>query len=159
MSEIIYLHGVHEATADAKGRFHLPGSFKRQLEQVLDQGFIIKRSIFSRSLDLFPMATWNQIAMELRKLSRYRREDVEYIRLFTSGMQQVHLDGAQRIQIPKELIVFAGIKKDITLAAVADIIEIWDTRSYNKFIKDNSENFESMTERVMGRLNKMKENE
>ncbi len=159
MSEIIYLHGVHEATADAKGRFHLPGSFKRQLEKMLDQGFIIKRSIFSRSLDLFPMATWNQIAMELRKLSRYRREDVEYIRLFTSGMQQVHLDSAQRIQIPKELIVFAGIKKDITLAAVADIIEIWDTRSYNKFIKDNSENFESMTERVMGRLNKIKENE
>jgi MraZ protein len=69
-------------------------------------------------------------------------------------MQGVSLDSANRIQIPKELIVFAGIKKDITLAAVADIIEIWDTRSYNKFIKENAENFEALTERFMGGLSK-----
>jgi MraZ protein len=154
MSEIIYLYGVHEATADAKGRFLLPGALKNQLEKVLDRGFIIKRSIFSKALELIPMASWDEIAKDLRKLNRYKKEEADYLRLFTSGMQGVSLDSANRIQIPKELIVFAGIKKDITLAAVADIIEIWDTRSYNKFIKENAENFEALTERFMGGLSK-----
>lgn len=159
MSEIIYLHGVHEATADAKGRFMLPGSFRKQLEKVLDQGFIIKRSIFSKALELFPKAAWNDRAKDLNHLSRYNREHMEYMRVFTSGLQSVELDSAGRIQIPKELIEFAGIKKDITCAAISDTIEIWDTKSYNKFIKEKSVNFEEMTERLLGKKVLLKDDE
>ncbi|MCC6385357.1 MAG: division/cell wall cluster transcriptional repressor MraZ [Bacteroidia bacterium] len=159
MNSPLILHGVHEATADAKGRFMLPGSFRKQLENVLDQGFIIKRSIFSKALELFPKSTWNAMADDLRHLNRYNREHMDYMRLFTSGMQGVEVDSVGRIQIPKELILYAGIKKDITCAAITDIIEIWDTRSYNKFIKEKSDSFEDMTERLLGKKVFLKDDE
>ena len=66
------LFGVYEGTADAKGRIMLPLAFKKQLEKVLSQGFIIKRSIYSKSLELYPMSTWSNRTKALKTLNPWR---------------------------------------------------------------------------------------
>ena len=52
------LFGVYECNADAKGRIMLPVAFKKQLTKELKSGFVMKRSIFSKSIELYPMDTW-----------------------------------------------------------------------------------------------------
>ena len=59
-----------------------------------------------------------------------------------------------RIQIPKDLINYASINKDVILAAVGDIIEIWDKKQYEILIKNQSINFSNMAESVMGKINR-----
>ena len=36
------------------------------------------------------------------------------------------------------------------MAAAGDRIEIWDTKAYEKFIKDSTQDFEKLAEDVMG---------
>lgn len=147
---MINLFGVYECSADAKGRVLLPGAFKKQLAEVLTQGFVIKRSIFSKSLELYPMGTWNEMVKDVNKLNRFVKKNVEFIRMFNYGVKAVEVDDSSRVLIPKDLIQFSGIKKDVVLAAATDRIELWDKRAYEKFIKENSNDFDKLAEDVMG---------
>lgn len=144
------LFGVYECSADAKGRVMFPVAFKKQLAAALKEGFILKRSIFSKSLELFPMTTWNEIVKEINTKNKFVKKNMEFIRLFNYGVMQLELDTAGRLLISKDLITFSGIKKDVVMAAAGDRIEIWDKKAYEKFIKDSANKFESLAEEVMG---------
>jgi MraZ protein len=144
------LFGVYECSADAKGRVLLPGAFKKQLTEVMKKGFVIKRSIFSKSLELYPIGTWNEMVKDVNKLNRFVKKNVEFIRMFNYGVKSLELDDNARMLIPKDLMAFAGIKKDVVLAAATDRIELWDKRAYEKFVKENSNDFDKLAEEVMG---------
>lgn len=147
----INLFGAYECTADEKGRVMMPASFKKQLASLVKKGFVIKQSIFSRSLEMYPTASWNALAGEVNKLNKFVKKNVEFIRLFNYGVRPIELDGAFRFHIPKDLVDFAGIKKDVVLVGTQDRIEVWDKKAYEKFIKENGARFETLAQDVMGR--------
>jgi len=130
----------------------LPAPFKKQLGKAIRKGFIVKRGIFSKSLELYPMDTWNEMIKEVHKLNRFVKKNVEFIRMFNAGVKSLNLDASSRFLIPKDLLDYAGIKKDIVMSSATDRIEIWDKKTYEKFIKDNSGRFEGLTEDVMGNI-------
>ena len=147
------LFGVYECSADAKGRVMLPIAFKKQLTKELKGGFVMKRSIFSKSLELYPMATWNEMVKEVNKLNKFVKKNVEFIRMFNYGVVPVELDSSGRLLIAKDMMTFSGITKNVVMAAAGDRIEIWDTKAYEKFINDGTVNFEKLAEEVMGGTN------
>ncbi|MCC6448277.1 MAG: division/cell wall cluster transcriptional repressor MraZ [Chitinophagaceae bacterium] len=147
------LFGVYECNADAKGRVMLPVAFKKQLSNSLEGGFVMKRSIFSKSLELYPMATWNEMVKEVNKLNKFVKRNVEFIRLFNYGVVPVELDSTGRLLISKDLMSFAGINKNVVMAAAGDRIEIWDKKAYEKFINEGTADFEKLAEDVMGGIN------
>jgi len=149
------LFGVYECNADAKGRVMLPVAFKKQLTKELKSGFVMKRSIFSKSIELYPMATWNEMVKDVNKLNKFVKKNVEFIRMFNYGVMPVDLDTSGRILISKDMMKFAGITKNVMMAAAGDRIEIWDTKSYEKFITDSTVNFEKLAEDVMGGINNL----
>ena len=144
------LFGVYECSADAKGRVMLPVAFKKQLTKELKNGFVMKRSIFSKSLELYPMNTWNEMVKEVNKLNKFVKKNVEFIRMFNYGVVPVELDAAGRMLISKDMMTFAGMSKSIVMAAAGDRIEVWDKKSYEKFINSGTANFEKLAEDVMG---------
>jgi MraZ protein len=147
------LFGVYECNADAKGRVMLPVAFKKQLTSTLEGGFVMKRSIFSKSLELYPMATWNEMVKEVNKLNKFVKKNVEFIRMFNYGVVPVELDSTGRLLISKDLMSFAGINKNVVMAAAGDRIEIWDKNAYEKFINEGTVDFEKLAEDVMGGIN------
>ena len=147
------LFGVYECSADAKGRVMLPVAFKKQLTNELAEGFILKRSIFSKSLELYPKATWNETSKEVNKLNRFNKKNVEFIRMFNFGVVPVELDANGRFLISKDMLSYSKISKDIVMAAAGDRIEIWDKKSYEKFINSGANDFEKLAEDVMGGIN------
>lgn len=144
------LFGVFECSADAKGRIMLPVAFKKQLTSVIKGGFVMKRSIFSKSLELYPIATWNEMVKEVNKLNKFVKKNVEFIRLFHYGVMPVELDSTGRLLIAKDLMTFSGISKNVVMAAAGDRIEIWNKKAYEKFIKQGTTDFEKLAEDVMG---------
>lgn len=147
------LFGVYECNADAKGRVMLPVAFKKQLTKELKAGFVMKRSIFSKSLEIYPMATWNEMVKDVNKLNKFVKKNVEFIRMFNYGVVPVELDASGRLLISKDMMTFAGIIKSVTMAAAGDRVEIWDTKAYEKFINEGTANFEKLAEDVMGGIN------
>jgi MraZ protein len=144
------LFGVYECNADAKGRVMLPVAFKKQLTKELKGGFVMKRSIFSKSLELYSMATWNEMVKEVNKLNKFVKKNVEFIRMFNYGVVPVDLDASGRLLISKDMMSFAGMTKNVVMAAAGDRIEVWDKKAYEKFIDNSTADFEKLAEDVMG---------
>ena len=52
---MINIIGTHECKVDIKGRVMFPSSLKKQLQKVIGDGFVIKRSVFNKCLEIHPM--------------------------------------------------------------------------------------------------------
>ena len=144
--------GTYECKVDAKGRLMLPTTLKKQLGS-LEGGFVLKRSVFQPCLELFPMSEWDKMMLKINKLNRFVKKNNDFIRRFTAGVKMVEIDATGRLLIPKDLVVFASIEKDIVLNSAINIVEIWDKGSYENAIENATDDFAELAEEVMGNLN------
>jgi MraZ protein len=144
------LIGTYECKVDAKGRLMLPASIKKQLSPVLQNGFVIKRAVFQPCLELYPMTEWETLMQKMNKLNRFKKKNNDFIRRFTAGVKMVEVDAAGRLLIPKDLMVFSDISKDIVVSSAINIVEIWDKQKYEQAIDDAAVDFADLAEDVMG---------
>ncbi|GLB49091.1 division/cell wall cluster transcriptional repressor MraZ [Neptunitalea lumnitzerae] len=142
--------GTYECKADTKGRVLLPVALKTQLAPMLEQGFVVKRAVFQNCLELYPMEEWNAMMQKIGKLNRFNKKNNDFIRRFTAGVKMVEVDASGRFLIPKDLVNFAGISKEIVLSSAINIIEVWDKDTYEKVIDDATDDFADLAEEVMG---------
>lgn len=145
--------GTYECKVDAKGRLLLPAPLKKQVAASLQDGFVLKRSVFQPCLELYPMSEWNLMMQRINGLNRFVKKNNDFIRRFTAGVKVVEIDNLGRLLIPKDLTVFASIDKDVVLSSAVNIIEIWDKDLYEKAIDDSVGDFAELAEEVMGNVN------
>jgi MraZ protein len=145
--------GTYECKVDSKGRLMMPNPLKKQLNTSLQEGFVLKRSVFQQCLELYPMQEWNMMMQKINKLNRFVKKNNDFIRRFTAGVRVVEIDATGRLLIPKDLAVFASVSKDIVLSSAVNIIEIWDKDLYEKAIDDSVGDFADLAEEVMGNVN------
>ncbi|GAA4282439.1 division/cell wall cluster transcriptional repressor MraZ [Gaetbulibacter aestuarii] len=144
------LTGTYECKVDAKGRLMMPVALKKQLSPILQDGFVLRRSVFQKCLELYPMGEWQVLMQKMNKLNRFKKKNNDFIRRFTAGVKMVEVDVNGRLLIPKDLTVFASITKNIVVASAINIIEIWDKDLYEQAIDDAALDFADLAEEVMG---------
>ena len=144
--------GSYECKIDAKARLLLPAPLKKQLSASLQDGFVLKRSVFQQCLELYPMSEWNLMMARINKLNRFVKKNNDFIRKFTAGVKIVEIDALGRLLIPKDLTAFASISKDVVLSSAVNSVEIWDKDLYEQSIDDDID-FADLAEDVMGNLN------
>lgn len=147
------LIGVHECKMDAKGRVAIPSALKRQLLPQLDQGFVLKRSVFQKCLELYPMSEWDKTMSKVNRLNRFVKKNNDFIRMFTAGVKLIEVDGNGRVNIPKDLLAFAGLGNEVVLSSAVNMIEVWDKAAYETSISEKAADFGDLAEEVMGSLN------
>lgn len=146
--------GEYEATLDAKGRFLLPGGFKKQLPEDSSQRFVINRG-FEKCLSLYPIKSWEPIYAEISKLNDFDPKVREFRRYFLNGATIMELDTAGRLLLPQNLKDHAGLEKDIVLVSAVNKIEIWDKSKYQQFFESYSpESFSALAQQVMAGVNR-----
>lgn len=151
---MISIQGEHICRVDAKGRFLLPGALKNQLLSTLEEGFIVKRSIFSKCLELYPKSNWNELIRRITsKLNRFKKDDNDFIRAYTAGLKELEADSNGRLLIPKDLALFAEITGDIVVTAKMECIEIWDKARYDEIISSTQTNISELAEKILGNIN------
>jgi MraZ protein len=146
------LIGTYECKADSKGRMLLSSALKKQLDLVLHEGFVLKRSVFQSCLELYPMKEWSAVMVQLNGLNRFVKKNNDFIRRFTAGVKKIELDSSGRLLIPRDLLVFSGITKDVVMSSAISIIEIWDKNKYEQAIDEAALDFADLAEEVMGTL-------
>jgi MraZ protein len=144
--------GTYECKADAKGRLMLPAPLKKQLGN-LEDGFVLKRSVFQPCLELYPLDEWQKVMQKINKLNRFVKKNNDFIRAFTAGVKMIEIDATGRLLIPKDLVVFSKIDKDVVLSSAVSIIEIWDKNLYENAIDSAMADFADLAEEVMGNQN------
>ena len=140
--------GEYEATLDAKGRFLFPTGFRRQIPEGETGSFFINRG-FERCLTLYPMKNWEPIFEEISNKNDFDAKVREFRRYFLNGIT-VDMDSAGRLLLPKNLMEYAGLQKDIVLLSAIDKIEIWDKDKYQQLFDTFSpEAFSALAQEVM----------
>lgn len=147
---MLNLLGSYECRIDSKARLMLPSYLKKQLEAIIEDGFIIKKNVFSRALELFPKSEWDNVARDLAKLNKYQKETQDFKRKFTAGFRMIEADNVGRILIPKELLVYAEIKSDVVLVADDNRIEIWAKDKYDTVQEDSTLDYAKMADKLWG---------
>ncbi|MCL6461349.1 MAG: division/cell wall cluster transcriptional repressor MraZ [Flavobacterium micromati] len=145
--------GTYECKVDAKGRLLLPAPLKKQLTTSLQDGFVLKRSVFQPCLELYPMKEWNLMMQKINTLNRFVKKNNDFIRRFTAGVKVVEIDALGRLLVPKDLVVFASINKEVVFSSAVNILEIWDKDLYEKSISGEDLDFADLAEEVMGNIN------
>ena len=145
--------GEFDCKIDAKGRMMLPSGLLKQFPAHLREKFVVNRSVFQKCLVLYPMDAWEEIVKDLSKLNRFNKKNDDFIRQYTNGAISVEIDATNRILIPKRLLDYAAVEKDIVLTANLNKIEIWSSKLYNDMMNSyNHDAFASLAEEVMGKL-------
>ena len=107
--------GSYECKLDSKGRIMIPVAIKKQLNPILSKGFVIKRAVFNNCLELYPIDEWNILMERVNSLNRFNKKNNDFIRRFTAGVRTIKIDSSGRLLIPKNLISYVNIKKEIFL--------------------------------------------
>lgn len=145
--------GTYECKIDDKGRLKVPSSLIKQMENFDDKTFVVKRSVFQKCLEVYPMNAWDKMMDKINKLNRFNKQNADFIRMFTAGVKTVELDNAGRLQISKDLTQYSSLQKDIVITSAGELFEIWDKDAYETVISTNEEDFANLAEQVMGSFN------
>ncbi|MCI5056423.1 MAG: division/cell wall cluster transcriptional repressor MraZ [Flavobacteriales bacterium] len=147
------LIGEYECKLDAKTRFLLPVGLRKQLDPAAQERFVLNRG-FEGCLVLYPMNEWEKETARMSKLNLFVTRNRKFYRQFHNGATQISLDTNGRVLIPKNLLTYADIKKELVLFAYANRIEVWAKSKYDQMMSEDLEQFADLAEEVMGELNK-----
>ena len=142
------LLGEYECKIDAKGRMRLPTGLLNQLEGE-ELVFVMNRGI-EKCLMLYPDSVWKEESERVNKLNTYDKRNREFVRYFYRGAQKLEPDGADRILVPKRLLEYAGIKKEVILAGVNNKIEVWAKDGYDSMLDKEPNDFSDLAQLVLG---------
>ena len=148
-----HLIGTYECKVDTKGRVMMPIALKKQLSKLINEGFVLKRSVFNHCIEMYPLSEWAKLMDKLNGLNRFNKKNNDFIRRFTAGVKSVEMDNSGRFLISKDLIKYASIDKEIVVSSSVNILEIWNKSTYEKVINEATMNFGALAEEVMGDKN------
>lgn len=148
MSQLL---GEYDCKLDAKGRVRMPSPLLKQLGDIESYHFVVNRGI-EEHLTLYPKTVWDDVSEEVNQLNTYVRKNRAFVRYFFRGATELSTDGSDRILLPKKLLEYAGIDREIVLFAHTNKIEIWSKDKYDSVLEEEPEDFSDLAEEVMGKV-------
>jgi MraZ protein len=124
---------------DAKGRLVLPAKMKGNLPEASSSELFMREG-FEPCLELYPLIEYKKIYSKIAGLNEFNAEYRKLQRNFFRGSTTVELDSAGRLLIPKSMLQYANLDKEIVVVGMGNRMEIWNPEEYEKFlIKDPQE--------------------
>ncbi|MFV0255767.1 MAG: division/cell wall cluster transcriptional repressor MraZ [Erysipelotrichaceae bacterium] len=133
--------GEYFHTIDAKGRIVIPARFRDAFSTNL-----VTTKGFDGCLNIYTKDQFQKIAEKLSSLPNTKREARNYIRLFLSKAMECEIDGQNRINLSKSLILEAQLAKQCVFIGAADHIELWSTEKWENWEANNNASFEDVAE-------------
>ena len=116
---------TYTGTVDEKGRIVLPSEFKKA---VIDMGLekvVLEKNHLSKSIDIHPEKTWIENVERLkRKLNPHNKEHARFLQKYFKNFFRVSIAANGRINIPKDFLEFANLKKSVDFIGMADSISM-----------------------------------
>ncbi|MBR1883405.1 MAG: division/cell wall cluster transcriptional repressor MraZ [Clostridia bacterium] len=127
------LLGEYNHTVDTKGRVIVPAKFRDDLGVT----FIVTKG-FDSSLFIFSKTEWNKFEEKIRSLPMTNPSARSFSRFFLAGANEVELDKQGRINLPQNLLDYAGITKDVVVIGVSSRVEIWDKAKWENYTSEDN---------------------
>ena len=135
------LMGEFHHNIDEKGRLIIPSKFRSELGET----FIITKGL-DKCLFIYSMTEWNKIIEKLSTLQFTKKNVRAFERAFIGGASTIEFDRQGRINITSPLVQYANIHKECVIIGVCERLEIWSKEEFEKYMKENEESLEEITE-------------
>ncbi len=144
------LIGSFKYSIDSKGRISIPAKLRKFIDPKANDSFVMTRGT-SKCIDIYPMNLWEDLVQEkLNNLNSFEPKEAMFIRMFLQQAAEDKLDTQFRLLIPKNLIEYAEIDKDVLIMGVVKKLEIWNPTNYEEYLKTSELSFEEIAKQVMG---------
>ena len=141
--------GSFKYSVDSKGRVSIPAKLRKNLTPEANDTFILTRGT-AQCIDVYPMDNWKELAAnKLNQLNSFDPKEAMFIRMFLQEAAEDKLDAQSRLLIPKTLIEYAGIEKEIFILGAVKKIEFWNPEKYEAYLKENVQSYEQIANEVM----------
>ncbi len=141
--------GSFKYSIDSKGRIAIPAKLRRAVSPEANDTFVMTRGT-AKCIDVYPLDIWNDLFnSKLSALSPFDSTQTAFVRLLMNRAAMDTLDSQSRLLIPKNLIEYAEIDKEVFILGALKKIEIWNPEIYEQYIKENEELFEQIANEVM----------
>jgi MraZ protein len=137
-----------ESKLDAKGRLVLPSRIKSQLPEGDSQELVIRRG-FEPCLIVYPMVEFKKVFSKISGLSEFNEEYRKLQRNFLSGVVTVELDANGRFLIPKNMLTYAQLEKEVLLVGTGSKVEIWNRSVYEKHLIQDPGELSKLAEKYL----------
>ncbi len=137
----------YESKLDAKGRLILPSRIKAQLPEGNNE-LVIRRG-FEQCLVIYPMVEFKKVFSKISSLSEFNAEFRKLQRNFLSGTATIELDNMGRFVIPKNMLAYAQLDKDVILVGTGNKVEIWNPAIYEKHVIQDPGELSKLAEKYL----------
>ena len=125
-------HGTFEHTLDAKHRLTVPSKFRGALA---GRAFLVKG--VDRCISVYPEQTYSAMTRSaLAGLNTFSPEARELRRFFNANAEDVELDSAGRVMLPRTHLEHAGIDRQVVILGAGDSLELWDRETWKTYDTD-----------------------
>lgn len=143
--------GHSNTTIDEKGRIIIPAKFRKHI--LPDANGILSVTLGrDNCVWLFPAYEWTKVLQTVQNTNPYTNDEVLMRRQMLFQADELSIDSQHRVLIPQELLKIVGIKKEILLIGQIERIEVWNPAAYDKYLKESSESYEGVMQKVMTKL-------
>ena len=137
--------GEYRYSLDQKGRLVLPVRLRGKTRAI---SFVLTRGL-DRCLFLYPLDEWKRLEKKIKSLPMAKREARSFLRLLISGAVEFRLDRQGRLLIPKLLLQYARIKKEVIIIGALNRIEIWAKRNWEDYLEKSEKSFEEIAQKLV----------
>ena len=141
--------GSFKYSIDSKSRISIPARMRKFVNPEANDTFVLTRGTVE-CIIIYPMDHWKAlVSSKLDKLNPFDPKDAKFLRMFLHEASEDKFDTQSRLTIPKNLISFAGIDKEVLIIGVNQFIEVWNPEKYEAYLKSNDEPYIEIAKEVM----------
>lgn len=104
---------------------------------------------FEQCLIIYPMVEFKKIFSKISALNEFNEEFRKLQRNFFSGIATVELDNMGRFVIPKNMLAYAQLDKDVILVGTGNKVEVWNPAVYEKYIIQDPGELSKLAEKYL----------
>jgi MraZ protein len=137
-----YFIGNYLYSLDNKDRFSIPAKFRKSLPEDAKDCLVITRGFVDRCVQIFPRNIWDQFIERYKDILQSNKPEHRRFTLWLyRDSTENEIDNQGRVQIPKVLLNYAKIQKEILIIGVNSHIEIWNPQLIGEKIGDEEDVF------------------
>jgi MraZ protein len=129
---MISFSNIYPASVDDKGRVVLPSPFKKEMGEAIETMYVVEKDVYDQCLNIYPYSTW-QIKVE-RLRNRLNMDDPVQSKMLSRYYEEivkVSMAENGRLNIPGEMLEYAGIKKEAVFTGQGSRMRLWEPARHN----------------------------